>query len=351
MKVGYPHRITAVTAAVAAITVISACSSSSSTTTSSSGTASAASTASSLQQVQVMEFPGQSYRLPVGIAEQEGFFTKNGIKVSIVAQPNNLEGAQAMIATHSQVGILATSTLTQGAEAGEPVAFFCGGISVLQTELIAAKGSSLPSTSDGASSQDVLKALNGKKIGVQTPVGSGLQLLFAAALKAAGVTNVTYVNLGGGNNLVLSALKSGSVDVAQVNPPGTQELEAAGEVKPLLYMPDGSATYQLYGSGWTGQTSWLKSDPSAARGFCNALTEALAFIKNPANLSTSASALATDTGLTQSVAKLVVQQGYADFSTSLSQSVLTKTFEFYSQIGIAKSNTASQYTTLVQPAS
>jgi NitT/TauT family transport system substrate-binding protein len=102
----------------------------------------------------------------------------------------------------------------------------------IQGKLYFAKnGSDLPSTSQGATWQQVMKSLDGKTIRIQTPVGSGLQLIFAEALREAGVTNVTYVNLGGGNDVTLAALNNGSVDVAQVNPTGTQRVQADNSAK------------------------------------------------------------------------------------------------------------------------
>jgi len=304
--------------------------------------------AANLTKVRVMMFPGQSYRLPVVVADKQGFFKNHGIEIEVVAQPNNLQGAQAMVATKSDVGQLSTPTLTQGVENGSPVAFFCGGIKVLQTTLFAKKGSSLPSTSDGASWQDVLKALDGKKVGVQTPVGSGLQLMFAAALKEAGVTNVTYVNVGGGNDVTLAALNNGSVDAAQVNPTGTQKITLDGAAKPLLYVSQGPEAYKLYGSAWTGQTKWIKEKPAIAAGFCQAIGEALTFIKDPANAEAAAKALEEDTAVSPDVAKLVVKDVYNDYSTDLPKDILAKTFSSYKAFGINKSDMSSQYDRLVE---
>jgi ABC-type nitrate/sulfonate/bicarbonate transport system substrate-binding protein len=324
---------------VTVLTVAAACSGSSTPNSSSSG--------GSLASVQVMMFPGQLYRLPVIVANQQGFFAKHGLKISIVAQPNNLQGAQAMVATKSQIGQLSTPTLAQGVEAGTPVAFFCGGINYLQTSLIAKNGSSLqPGTGT-----DVLKQLSGKKIGVQTPVGSGLQLLFAAALQSVGVTNVTYVNVGGGNDVTLAALNKDSVDVAQVNPPAAQSIQVANQAKVLTYLPasGGPDAYSLYGSGWTGLTSWLNQNPDQAKGFCAAMSEADAWIKDPANADAAAKALAGDSGLNPSVAAAAVKTAFADFSTDLPKDTLVKTLQFYKQIGIVKADLSTQYDKVVQP--
>lgn len=334
-------RLMCVTAVATAAVLAAACSSSSS------GSGSKGGSTGGTESVQVMMFPGQVYRLPVIIAEQQGFFAKHGVKISIVAQPNNLQGAQAMIATHSQVGQLSTPTLAQGVENGTGVAFFCGGIKYLQTSLVAKNGSSIAA----GSGSDVLKSLDGKKVGVQTPVGSGLQLLFAAALKSAGVDNVTYVNVGGGNNITLAALNKGSVDVAQVNPPSTQAIQVANSAKVLTYLPaaGGPEAYQLYGSAWTGQTSWLKDHPQAAKGFCDAMSDALTYITNPANTDSVAKALADDSKVDPAIATQVVKSVFADFSTDLPKDTLMKTFQFYKEIGITKTDMSTQYDKLVQP--
>jgi NitT/TauT family transport system substrate-binding protein len=336
----FKSRLVLAVAAVTATALVTACSSGGddNETTSEGG----------LQKVQVMMFPGQSYRLPVVVAQEQGYFKDHGVEISIVAQPNNLQGAQAMLATKSEVGQLSTPTLAQGVENGSPVAFFCGGIDVLQTTMVAKKGSSFPSTDEGASWEDVLKSFDGKKVGVQTPVGSGLQLLFAAALKEAGVEDVTYVNVGGGNDITLAAINNGSVDVAQVNPTGTQKFEVDQAIKPLLYMSTGPEAYKLYGSAWTGQTSWLKDNPKAASGFCDAVEDALKWIKDPANADAAAQALAKDTAVDPAVAALVVKDVYKDYSTELPEDVLKKTFAEYKEFGITKSDLSSKYDQLVQ---
>ncbi|MGI5159148.1 ABC transporter substrate-binding protein [Microbispora sp. CA-102843] len=300
------------------------------------------------QTVRVMMFPAQSYRLPVMIAQQQGMFEKRGIKLDITEQPANLQGMQGLTATKSDVGIVTVGTLGQGWQAGTKGAFFCGGIKVLQTTLMAPAGSKLPSTAEGASWQEVLKSLEGKKIGIQTPVGSGLQKIFAAALEEAGVTNVTYVNLGGGSSAAIAALGNGSVDVAQVNPTGTQFILNAKSGKPLLYMPEGPTAYKdYYGSGWVGSAEFLKQKPAVAKAFCDGVNDALAFIRDSANRKTNVDMLVKDTGVAEPVAELVLDQTYGDFSTELPEDTLTKTFDAYVKLGILNAEPKPSYDSLV----
>lgn len=301
-----------------------------------------------LATVKVMMFPGQAYRLPIVVAQQERFFEQHGITLEVVAQPNGITGAQGMAATKAQVGHLSISTVAQGWQAGQDFPFFCGGIDVTQTTLVAATDSKLPSTADGATWQQVLQALKGKKIGIQTPVGSGLQLLFAEALKEAGVTDVTYVNLGGTPATTKAALANGSIDVAQINPPGTQVMQAEGYGKPLIYLPEGPSAYKdYYGSGLVAPRAWLEANPKIAANFCEAVKESLDFIADPANAETSQALLEKDAGVLADAAKLVVATAYNNFSTELSQATIDKTLSAYVELGILKADPKPTYDSLV----
>lgn len=298
--------------------------------------------------VKVMMFPAQAYRLPVLVGQERGLFEKHGLKLEIAEQPTNLQGMQGLEATKSDIGQVSVSTLAQGYQAGTKGAYFCGGLDVIQTTLMAAPDSKLPSTDGGASWQEALKALEGKKIGIQTPVGSGVQLLFASALKEAGVTDVTYVNIGTAPSAVVAALGNGSVDAAQISPTGTQFMLDAGSGKPLVYLPDGPDAYkELYGSGWVAPRKFLEERPEAAKAFCDVMGEALKFIRDPANTEASASILAKDAGVAPEVAKLVVEQTYDDHSTELDKARLDKTFDTYVDLGILKAEPEPSFDTLV----
>jgi NitT/TauT family transport system substrate-binding protein len=334
-------RLALASAGILVVTVVAACGGTT-------GTSSGGSSRGKDDPVRVMMFPAQSYRLPVMTAEQEGFFKKRGIELDITEQPANLQGMQGIEATKSDVGQVTVGTLGQGWQAGSKGAFFCGGIDVLQTTLMAPKGSRLRSTDDGATWQEVLKSLEGKKIGIQTPVGSGLQKIFAAALKEAGVEDVTYVNLGGGSSAAIAGLGNGSVDIAQVNPTGTQHILNAKSGKPLLYMPEGPKAYKdYYGSGWVAPTRFLEERPDKAKAFCEAVDEALEFIKDPKNREANVSMLVKDTGVSGPVAELVLDQAYGDYSTKLDKNRLEATFDAYADLGILKARPKPAYESLV----
>jgi len=294
-------------------------------------------------EVTVMAFPGQSYRLPFLVGDKEGFFADHDISYKFIDQPSNLTGTQGMAATKAQVGFLSTTTQVQGFQAGDTFPFFCGGIKVLQTTLIADTDSDLPSMADGATWEEVLQALKGKNIGIQTPVGSGLQILFAAALEEAGLgaDDVTFVNLGGVPTTVQAALEKGSVDVAQINPPGTQLLQTQGYGKPLIYMAEGPDTYKnLFGSGPAIDPAWLKDNPDVAKEFCAAYQESLAWIQDPNNADAAAEILSEDTTIPVEAAKLVVTDTFGDFIPELDTDAMQATFDAYVDLGVAQADPA-----------
>jgi ABC-type nitrate/sulfonate/bicarbonate transport system substrate-binding protein len=302
-----------------------------------------------MEAVRVMMYPAQVYRLPAVVAQEKGIFEDHGLDVEFVSQPPTLQGTQGMQATKANVGQLSTSTLAQGSQSGADVAFFCGGLNVIQTSLVAEPSSDLPATADGASWEEVLQSLEGKKIGIQTPVGSGVQLLFAAALNEAGVEDVTYVNIGTDMKVAQASLGNGSIDVAQVTPPVLQTMVSDEAAKELLYLPDGPNAYKNnYGSAWTAPRSWLESAPDAAAAFCDAVTEGLEFIRDEKNHQEASALLQQDTGVPAGVADKVLEDGvYDDFSTALEQSQVATTLDMYADLGIVKAKPALDVARLV----
>ena len=304
---------------------------------------------SSAGSMQVMMFPGVAYRLPVVVAQEKGFFEDRGVKIDIIAQPNNLQGVQAIEATKSHAGLMSTATLAQGVQAGSKVQAFCGGLEVTQSSIVAPADTTLPSVHDGATAEQVFSAIDGLKVGAQTPVGSGFQVMFDSALKEGGATNLTWVNVGGSNSVTQASLENGSVDVAQSSPSGTQQLVETGVAKELVYLPDSSELYgQMYGSPWVGPTAWLKDNAETAKGFCDATAEALAFIQDPQNHDEVLKISMADSGITdEKVAAAVLETYGKGYSADLSTDVLQKTFDKYVELGIVKPEPALDASQLV----
>ena len=299
------------------------------------------------QEIQLMMFPGVAYRLPVLIAEQEGYFKDAGISIKEIAQPGNIPGIQGLVSTRSDVGQFAVATTAQAKQAGEDVKFFCGLLPEVQSSIVANADSDLPSVDDGATWEDVLKALDGSKFGVQVPVGAGFQLLTAAAFSEVGVKDLTYINVGGSNTTTGPALDNGDVEAAIASPPGTQFLTADGKHKVLAYLPDGPNAYnEWYGSGWGATTAWIDENPELAEGFCSAVQKGIDYVKDPANKDDVKQVLMKDTGIPENIADLVLPT-YDVYSTALPKETFDATLEGYVDAGIVTDEPAVTYDTLV----
>ncbi|GAA4259783.1 ABC transporter substrate-binding protein [Dietzia aurantiaca] len=287
-------------------------------------------------EMQVMMFPSVAYRLPVMVAQEKGFFDDEGVKINIIAQPNNLQGIQAMEATNTQAGMMSSSTLAQGIQAGSDVKLFCGGIDVAQSSILAPPDSDLPSVEDGATPEEVFKAMSGLKVGSQTPVGAGFQKILEAALTNGGTTDIDWVNVGGSNSVTQASLQNGSVDVAQTSPSGTQILTETGAAKLLMYLPDTTGLYRdSYGSGWVGPTKWLEENPQTAKAFCDATAVGLEYILNPENKDEVLPILMKDSGIDDiAIAEAVLETYKQGYSAELDEKVLDSTFDTFRELGI-----------------
>jgi ABC-type nitrate/sulfonate/bicarbonate transport system substrate-binding protein len=290
-----------------------------------------------LQTVQAMTFPGQAYRGPILVATDQGFFADRGIQVETVPQPANVSGIQGLEATGSNVGYFSVPTLTQAVQAGTDVVFICGGISVYEPSLMAAADSELPSVDDGATADEVFAALaelDDVKIGVQTPIGSGLQLFSQQAFENHGVEGATYIATGTQGPIILAALDNGDVDVAMVSPTATQQMLVDGTVKRLMYMPAEVPELQLYGSGIGALRAWAEENPELARGYCDAIAEATEFILDPANADVVDPILMEDAGISQEVVALVKEESYPEYSIDIPQDVYNETVQVYIDLGV-----------------
>ena len=299
------------------------------------------------QTVTVMMFPGLSYRLPALVAQEQGFLADHGIEMEIIAQPGNVSGIQGLEATGADLGYFSVTTLAQAVQAGSDVAFFCGSQDIVETSLMVAADADFPSTDEGASADEALAALSGTSIGVQTPIGSGLQLFFNAAIEEEGVTDITYVNTGVQLPIVSAALVNGDVDVVQTSPPATQQLIVDGQGKRIMFLPEDLDDYQLYGSANGAPRSFLEESPELARGWCDAIQEAVDWINDPANADAAAALLAEDSGVSEEVAALVVEESYPTFSTEIPEDTFDETTQRYIDLGVLQPTPDVSYSAIV----
>ncbi|WP_433497784.1 ABC transporter substrate-binding protein [Sphaerimonospora sp. CA-214678] len=290
-----------------------------------------------VETLKVMMFPGQTYKVPLTIAKDQGYLADAGIAIEEVTEPSNMTGPQGLKATNSQIGIWATSDMVRGWQAGFDVAFFCGSLPYLETTLMTAPGSDLPSTKKGDSWKDVLQGLSGKTVGIQTPVGSGMHVIFESVMAAYGVDDITYVTTGVDPAVQAASLGKGTVDVIQASPSTTQHLEVTKAAEPILYLPDGPPEYrEFYGSGWAASREWLDANPKLASGFCSAVEQGLRFIQDEANADTVKAILAEELGIKNEAVASEVRQTFSAYSVDIDRATFTNTLDRFTDMGLLK---------------
>lgn len=167
--------------------------------------------------------------LPLFIAEQEGYFTDEGITLG--DRPRLGTGAKVAAALKSGGVDLGAGVITDAfnlARIDDGTRIVTSLVTEYYVDVVVAKGFTGPAAD--ASLDEKVEALVGRRIGITGP-GSGtealVQYLFASVGRDA-ATDSTLVNLGGAATAAIGALKSERVDVLAFFQPIAQQAESAG---------------------------------------------------------------------------------------------------------------------------
>lgn len=221
--------------------------------------------------------------LPTLVAMDEGFFTKNGLNVTLVTASGNpmipLLGGQADIAADSGT-LPALSAVAQG----QDVKAFATVVPKFTETVLVKKGS--PLAQNAGQYPAAIQALKGKTIGVST-AGALVDLSMRYLLIQAGLTpdtDVKIVPLGGGTP-ELSGLETGAVDAINSYEPFTSQAQARGTAVSILdfakdKMPD--AMNQPYIIA-VAKGQYIKDNPEVIKRYRAALSDTFKFMSDKGN--------------------------------------------------------------------
>lgn len=314
-----------VAAAIAGLAAVAACSSSTSDDDSSTST------------IKVLGYPNQVQDILLTVARDEGFFEQGDIAVTTADYPTSLEANQAMKATKSDVLQMTAGSLMSGWQNKGDLKYFCGLMPSIPNEIMAAPGTDLPSMADGASWEEVLKSLAGKKVGFPQPEGTGWWKVYVAAMGEAGVVekDVVTVNVGTSTSTIQQLLNSGQLDAAVVSSTGTQVLKESGKAVTLMPFQEGPPVYtEMFGAGYAAPAAELKKRPKEFAAFCKGIKEALAYVQDGANAEEAATGLSKLQGVPPKAAKAVISEVYPMFKVELPADRIQKTIDFYAEAGV-----------------
>lgn len=236
---------------------------------------------------------------PWVVAQEKGYFAKQGISVKITDFSSSPALAAALISGSIDVGYLGTGTayktLGQGAN-----------LTVLndwhQTNYSVYVVNSAKATSSvSAGYPNNVKSLAGLKVGVPA-LGTQLQSLTTAMLDGAGVdsSKTTFIATGALPTLI-AALKNGKVDAQTLTWPSYFLVKGAGvNITPVVDVAqpgnagpgfsDGMFAYDVANTSFAKNTTMLNK-------YCTAMRQSVTWMKDPANLGAASQIVAKLDGI------------------------------------------------------
>ncbi|WP_225048086.1 ABC transporter substrate-binding protein [Lacticaseibacillus kribbianus] len=183
------------------------------------------------------------------IADQAGYFKKQGFKVKLVAFADGPSILAAMKAGSIDVGNIGSGAHTALAQGAAQV-ILTDGVSTAD-ELIGNKAKGVSSMAD----------LKGKKVAVVA--GTTSEMIFEAALKKAGMSksDVTVVNMSANN--IAGAMAAGKVDAAATWSPSTTTIkDKLGDDAVTLASDSDFASTMPFISSWVVTAKYEKAHPA-----------------------------------------------------------------------------------------
>jgi NitT/TauT family transport system substrate-binding protein len=165
---------------------------------------------------------------PLWVAHDAGIFTANGLDVELLFVESGSKALQTLIAGEVPVGFIAAAAIVSAVAGGAEVS------------ILASMADRYPYKVMAVPSARQMTDLRGQRFGVSR-FGSSSDLATRAALKLSGIndSDVQIIQIGGDVQRV-TALQTGAIDAAVLNPPATTVVRKGGfnEVIDLSRLPD-----------------------------------------------------------------------------------------------------------------
>jgi NitT/TauT family transport system substrate-binding protein len=235
-------------------------------------------------KIKVGYYPGALVSLPALVAQDQGFFEKNGLDASLVQVPNGPAMTSGLASGSLDFVNNSYDNLAVAVDKKLPVQAVVGNTTRVPFKLIVNQDVPMPHASDGYPA--VIGDLTGKKWGV-IALGVSLQYLDEALLSSSGhsAKDVTFLAVGLGDS-ARAALKNGTVDTYIATEPLPAIAAATGEANVAVDLVKGQGPKELANldyNGWWASERMLKSDPDTIEKFVKANEDAYCWYSDPAN--------------------------------------------------------------------
>jgi NitT/TauT family transport system substrate-binding protein len=207
--------------------------------------------------------------MPAFVAKSKGFFEKRNLDVSFAIIPLNPTIPAALMAKSIQVGAPNAAVFIQAADGGLDLRLIAG------STVTPTLGAGIAYVTRADVAYEGPKSLEGKKI-IIPGMGSSVDVLFRKWLTDNGIDEkkVNFVEIASAQTN--DTLVGKTVDGAVVVEPFLTRVQQSGAGKLAVRFMDGLADRKL-GIAYVATREWIDANRAAARGFSDAIDEAIAF--------------------------------------------------------------------------
>jgi NitT/TauT family transport system substrate-binding protein len=334
MKITSLRRALLAPVALCTLTLAVGCGSGDDTSTGSGGQTGAASSGKGLS-IGVQE---DWSNLPIEVAKREGFFKKHGVADPELVKFTDLPAMTAAVARGQVDAGFQSPVLVQSyneSANGAKFKFFAAGVHPTMT-WVTRKDSDIPPISAN-DWQSTVKAWKGKTVGVPA-LGGIVELATRYMGKQAGLDprkDMTVVAAGVGPALG-AALKAGKVDLVAGDGFAAEAIVDSGEgVGKLDFVKnEGPEIFQdTFSAAYFAPEDRIQKDGKTYAGFSQAIDEAKAFIKDPANKTKLEEIITSYIKVPPNLVEGLVKNKIQSFDADLSDRTVERTIKAYTAVG------------------
>lgn len=237
-------------------------------------------------RIRVMVYNGAYTSMPVHIANDLGFYAKQGLEAEVVTVNSGPAGVAALLGGSIDFIEPPTDQILENQIKGNDIKLVVGNETKLFYNLMVSTKIDLPRKAQGYPA--VMYDLKGLRIGVNA-LGATTHLMTNVLLKGAGMTpeDVNYQAVGSATT-ALAAFQAGQVDGVMSFTPFPEIVETLGIGKSALDLSQGEGPpllQQMGGAfeGFSAKAEYIRNNPRVVDGFIKAHMEAITWMKDPAN--------------------------------------------------------------------
>lgn len=210
--------------------------------------------------------------LPAFVAQDEGFFAKNQLDVTLKPFPNTSVVIPALVSGGLQMGMSTLPNLLLASQAGLDLVAFAGAARLQKTN----PRISLVTRNDFIVTKP--EDLIGKKVGI-LGINSVIDMFFRQWLLSHGVSPAKVAIVETQAVRMGDLLKSGQLDaVTAIEPILSRIVESGQGVRSIDFFSE--VHPDVFGSVWAATSEWAKANPAAIAAFRRSLEDGLRFVRD-----------------------------------------------------------------------